>query len=197
MASYASQHSAKLSGLSLILDPPYKLPAAHHVVMLTKHRAGGVSLVQHNNLCRTTLTESGHIRIVLPTKLSPSQFCFCSVAGNCQQNTSLGCHPSLTVLFLVCCRELPADHIFGVPSKHESGSVSTLLKGDYSPEQLQDDADLGKSLKEGWRNLGPAGRVSPAFCPWPHLPLDCYTELPCNTVCLSALCKLHAFLIQQ
>jgi len=43
--------------------------------------------------------------------------------------------------------------------------VSTLLKGDYSPEQLQDDADLGKSLKEGWRNLGPAGRVSPARCP--------------------------------
>ncbi|DBA88436.1 TPA: hypothetical protein ACH3X2_004926 [Trebouxia sp. C0005] len=56
-------------------------------------------------------------------------------------------------------RQLPADHIFGVPSKHELGSVSTLLKGDYSPEQLQDDADLGKSLKEGWRNLGPAGRI--------------------------------------
>ena len=72
---------------------------------------------------------------------------------------------TLTVLFLLCCRQLPADHIFGVPSKHESGSVSTLLKGDYSPEQLQDDADLGKSLKEGWRNVGPAGRVSPAFCP--------------------------------
>ena len=65
------------------------------------------------------------------------------------------------------CRELPKSHIFGVPSKHESGSVSTLLKGDYSPEQLQDDADLGKSVKEGWRNLGPAGRVSvPSFSAW-------------------------------
>ena len=59
----------------------------------------------------------------------------------------------------VACRELGQDHIFGVPSKHEAGSVSSLLKGDYSPEQLQDDADLGKSVKEGWRNLGPAGRV--------------------------------------
>lgn len=63
------------------------------------------------------------------------------------------------VLFLLCCRELPPEHIFGVPSKHESGSVCSLLKGDYSPEQLKDDADLGKSVKEGWRNLGPAGRV--------------------------------------
>ena len=59
----------------------------------------------------------------------------------------------------VACRELGEGHIFGVPSKHEAGSVSSLLKGDYSPEQLQDDADLGKSVKEGWRNLGPAGRV--------------------------------------
>jgi len=108
----------------------------------------------------------------------------------------LGCHQSLTVLFLFCCRELPADHIFGVPSKHESGSVSTLLKGDYSPEQLQDDADLGKSLKEGWRNLGPAGRVSPALCPWPHLLFGCCTELPCNTMWLSALAKLYASLQQ-
>ena len=56
---------------------------------------------------------------------------------------------------------MPEGHIFGVPSKHEAGSVSSLLKGDYSPEQLQDDADLGKSVKEGWRNLGPAGRVPP------------------------------------
>ncbi|KAL3146785.1 hypothetical protein ABBQ38_014767 [Trebouxia sp. C0009 RCD-2024] len=56
-------------------------------------------------------------------------------------------------------RELGEGHIFGLPSKHEAGSVSSLLKGDYSPEQLQDDADLGKSVKEGWRNLGPAGRI--------------------------------------
>ena len=58
---------------------------------------------------------------------------------------------------------MPEGHIFGVPSKHEAGSVSSLLKGDYSPEQLQDDADLGKSVKEGWRNLGPAGRVPHSF----------------------------------
>ena len=189
-------NSAKLSGLSLIFDSPLKLlPAAHHVVMLTKHTSGGVSFVQYSNFC-TTPTESGTIRFVLPTKPSPLQFRFGSVAGNCQQTTSLGCHQSLTVLFLFCCRELPADHIFGVPSKHESGSVSTLLKGDYFPEQLQDDADLGKSLKEGWRNLGPAGRVSPALCPWPHLLFGCCTELPCNTMWLSALAKLNASLQQ-
>lgn len=58
---------------------------------------------------------------------------------------------------------MPEGHIFGVPSKHETGSVSSLLKGDYSPEQLQDDADLGKSVKEACRNLGPAGRVTHFF----------------------------------
>ena len=58
------------------------------------------------------------------------------------------------------CRELPADHVFGVPSKHEGHSVSALLKGDYTQEQLDADSDLGKSVKEGWRNIGPAGRVS-------------------------------------
>ena len=74
-----------------------------------------------------------------------------------------------------CCRGLPADHVFGVPSKHEGHSVSALLKGDYTQEQLDADSDLGKSVKEGWRNIGPAGRVSntasPPPPPPPHKPL--------------------------
>lgn len=53
--------------------------------------------------------------------------------------------------------------MFGVPSKHEGLSVSALLKGDYTQEQLDADPDLGKSVKEGWRNLGPADRVG-IFC---------------------------------
>ena len=60
---------------------------------------------------------------------------------------------------MMACRELPADHVFGVPSKHEGHSVSALLKGDYTQEQLDADSDLGKSVKEGWRNIGPADRV--------------------------------------
>ena len=76
------------------------------------------------------------------------------------------------------------DHIFGVASKHESGGVSTLLKGDYSPEQLEDDADLGKSVKEGWRNLGPAGRVSLAFPYWVLLPGNMWPAVPFSPAAL-------------
>ena len=47
-----------------------------------------------------------------------------------------------------------------MPSARGELGVDALLRGDYSPEQLQADADLGKSVKEGWRNLGPADRVS-------------------------------------
>lgn len=59
-----------------------------------------------------------------------------------------------------CCRGAAEGHTFGVPSARGELGVDALLRGDYSPEQLQADASLGKSVKEGWRNLGPADRVS-------------------------------------
>ena len=65
--------------------------------------------------------------------------------------------------------------MFGVPSKQEGQSVSSLLKGDYSQEQLETDPDLGKSVKEGWRNLGPSGRVR---SPLPSLEPAGRTTLP-------------------
>lgn len=40
-------------------------------------------------------------------------------------------------------------------------SVGELLRGWYTPEQQQPDADLGKSIREGWRSTdSPSNRVS-------------------------------------
>ena len=59
-------------------------------------------------------------------------------------------------------RKLPPTHAFGVASllngKREPG-VDVLLTGGYSESQQQPDADLGKSLREGWRNIAPVGRT--------------------------------------
>ncbi len=59
-------------------------------------------------------------------------------------------------------RHLPPTHAYGVTSllngKREPG-VDVLLTGGYSKEQQQPDADLGKSLREGWRNIAPEGRT--------------------------------------
>lgn len=55
---------------------------------------------------------------------------------------------------------VPADGVFGKPSARESEPcVGELIRGWYRPEEQQPDADLGKSLREGWRNLQPEGRV--------------------------------------
>lgn len=103
----------------------------------------------------TTTTPHSNIVVRIVVTLSP---CFAQTAVPCNPCPGVGLHHQQRAV-PVKCRELGEGHIFGMPSKHEAGSVSSLLKGDYSPEQLQDDADLGKSVKEGWRNLGPAGRV--------------------------------------
>jgi hypothetical protein len=46
------------------------------------------------------------------------------------------------------------NHIYGIPSRrfHEWGA-GRLLKGDYSEEEQLPDPDLGKSLRQGYRNL--------------------------------------------
>eukprot|EP00892_Ulva_mutabilis_P010820 jgi/Ulvmu1/810/UM010_0184.1 len=56
-------------------------------------------------------------------------------------------------------RGLPADFTFGKPSLPKGGKedgVGDLLHGAYTVEQQQPDADLGKSLREGFRNVLPA-----------------------------------------
>uniref|UniRef100_A0A7S2VV15 EFHB C-terminal EF-hand domain-containing protein n=1 Tax=Chlamydomonas chlamydogama TaxID=225041 RepID=A0A7S2VV15_9CHLO len=57
--------------------------------------------------------------------------------------------------------QLPPDHAFGMPSlrRGPEPGVEKLLHGAYTPEQQQPDADLGKSLREGWRNIAPEGRT--------------------------------------
>jgi hypothetical protein len=64
---------------------------------------------------------------------------------------------------LGACPELPADHSFGLSSVKRGGvpepGVDVLIQGSYTEEQQQPDADLGKSLREGWRNTAPEGKV--------------------------------------
>lgn len=59
-------------------------------------------------------------------------------------------------------RDLAPDHTFGVPSLRNGvrePGVEELMKLSLSEEQQQPDADLGKSLREGYRNIAPEGRV--------------------------------------
>ncbi len=57
--------------------------------------------------------------------------------------------------------QLAPDHAYGMPSLRygpEPG-VDQLLQGSFTPEEQNPDADLGKSLREGWRNVAPEGRT--------------------------------------
>lgn len=59
-------------------------------------------------------------------------------------------------------RNLAPDHTFGMPSlRHgvRGATVEELLKHSLPMEQQQPDADLGKSLREGYRNIAPEDRV--------------------------------------
>ena len=57
-------------------------------------------------------------------------------------------------------RDFPDDMVFGCPSVtfHQDG-VDKLIQGQYSSEEQQPDADLGKSLREGWRNIAKSEQV--------------------------------------
>mmetsp|Transcript_4493 Transcript_4493/g.7571 ORF Transcript_4493/g.7571 Transcript_4493/m.7571 type:complete len:442 (+) Transcript_4493:85-1410(+) len=58
---------------------------------------------------------------------------------------------------------LEPGHAYGMPSCQLRGgvrpSVEQLLKTGHTVEQNQLDANLGKSLREGWRNIAPENRV--------------------------------------
>lgn len=62
-------------------------------------------------------------------------------------------------------RGLPPDHSFGVPSmrKGREPGVGELLTGTLTPAEQQPDADLGKSLREGFRNTTRAGDENRSF----------------------------------
>lgn len=48
----------------------------------------------------------------------------------------------------------PEGHIYGVPSRRfTEWGAGRLIKGDYSEEEQAPDTDLGKSLRQGYRNV--------------------------------------------
>jgi len=51
------------------------------------------------------------------------------------------------------------QHMFGVPSQSAPEWGVRECIGNYPPEEQQPDKDLGKSVRPGWRNQGPADRV--------------------------------------
>jgi hypothetical protein len=55
---------------------------------------------------------------------------------------------------------MPACHVFGKPSQQApEPCAGELLRGYYTPAQQAPDSDLGKSLREGWRNVEVPSRV--------------------------------------
>ncbi|KAK9804914.1 hypothetical protein WJX72_011725 [[Myrmecia] bisecta] len=52
-------------------------------------------------------------------------------------------------------RGLPVDHTFGAASVRSGPEfgVDVLIKGNYTAKEQAPDADLGKSLRDGWRNI--------------------------------------------
>lgn len=58
-------------------------------------------------------------------------------------------------------RLLPQDITFGMPTmKFAEEGVEKLISGDFSCAEQSPDPDLGKSLREGWRNLAPDNKAS-------------------------------------
>lgn len=47
---------------------------------------------------------------------------------------------------------LPPDHIFGAPLKKDPGSAWDCIQGQYSADEQQPDADLGRPANYGWKN---------------------------------------------
>mmetsp|Transcript_23843 Transcript_23843/g.28802 ORF Transcript_23843/g.28802 Transcript_23843/m.28802 type:complete len:451 (+) Transcript_23843:210-1562(+) len=55
---------------------------------------------------------------------------------------------------------VPGDHTYGVPSRRfEEWGVRRLMQGDYADPEQAPDADLGKSIKKGFRNVADEERV--------------------------------------
>lgn len=58
-------------------------------------------------------------------------------------------------------RMFPKDITFGMPTmKFPEEGVEKLIGGDFSCDEQTPDSDLGKSLREGWRNLAPNDKAT-------------------------------------
>jgi len=56
-------------------------------------------------------------------------------------------------------KQLPTNHVYGMPSQAEPEWGVRECIGNYTPEEQQPDKDLGRSIRPGWRNMGPSGRI--------------------------------------
>ena len=75
-------------------------------------------------------------------------------------------------------RELPEKHVYGKPTRSfVEWDAGRLISGDYSNEEQEPDADLGRSLRPGFRNVAPEDRVSSA----PVSP-RAFSECPSSTL---------------
>jgi hypothetical protein len=63
-------------------------------------------------------------------------------------------------------RGLSEGHTFGAPSAREGEPcVGELIRCGYSQQEQEPDADLGKSLREGWRAAAGIASYKPAHAP--------------------------------
>ena len=53
----------------------------------------------------------------------------------------------------------PSNHVFGMPSQAGPEWGVRECIGNYTEEEQQPDKDLGRSIRPGWRNVGPPQRV--------------------------------------
>lgn len=53
----------------------------------------------------------------------------------------------------------PSNHIFGMPSQAAPEWGVRECIGNYTEEEQEPDKDLGRSIRPGWRNVGPPQRV--------------------------------------
>lgn len=53
----------------------------------------------------------------------------------------------------------PSNHVFGMPSQAGPEWGVRECIGNYTEEEQQPDKDLGKSIRPGWRNIGPPART--------------------------------------
>lgn len=54
---------------------------------------------------------------------------------------------------------LPSDHIFGASLKKDGETAWAAIQGNYSADEQQPDADLGRAVNFGWKNVAVDNRL--------------------------------------